>query len=171
MFTPHSYLTALLLMLLSMVCWGSWANTQKADRGWRFELFYLDYTIGLVLAAVVFGLTLGNLDAGAADSFWVNLRGASARSVLEAFAGGLIFSVGNLLLVAAISVAGMAVAFPVGAGLGLVIGSVLNYVVSPMGNAWLIFGGIGLWWWRLCWMRWLTRRTRARGSRAGRGFC
>ena len=144
MLTPHSYLSALLLMLLSMLCWGSWANTQKIDKGWRFELFYLDYTVGLVIAATVMGMTLGNVHPGAADSFWVNLRGASGRSVAEAFAGGLIFSIGNLLLVAAISVAGMAVAFPVGAGLGLVIGAVLNYLVSPMGNAWLIFGGIGL---------------------------
>lgn len=144
MFTPHSYLIALLLMLLSMLCWGSWANTQKIDAGWRFELFYIDYTLGLLLASVLFGVTLGRTDPASADSFFANLHTVSTRSLVEALAGGAIFSIGNLLLVAAISVAGMAVAFPVGAGLGLVIGAVLNYIVSPTGNPWLIFGGIGL---------------------------
>ena len=131
-------------MLLSMVCWGSWANTQKIDSRWRFELFYLDYTLGLLAAAVLFGLTFGRTDATSANSFFVNLHTASSRSLAEAFAGGAIFSIGNILLVAAISVAGMAVAFPVGAGLGLVLGSFLNYLVSPTGNPVLIFGGIAL---------------------------
>jgi len=144
LFTPHTYPTALLLMLLSMVCWGSWANTQKIDSRWRFELFYLDYTFGLLAAAVLFGLTLGRTDATSANSFFINLHATGSRSLLEAFAGGAIFSIGNILLVAAISVAGMAVAFPVGAGLALVLGSLLNYFVSPTGNPVLIFGGIAL---------------------------
>jgi glucose uptake protein len=135
---------ALLLMMLSMLCWGSWANTQKIDAGWRFELFYIDYTLGLLCVSVLFGLTFGHTDPTAADSFFLNLHSASTRSIVEAFAGGAIFSVGNILLVAAISVAGMAVAFPVGAGLALVLGSLLNYVVSPTGNALLIFGGIAM---------------------------
>lgn len=144
MFIPHTYPTALLLMLLSMVCWGSWANTQKADARWRFELFYLDYSLGLLACALIVGLTAGNLHAPASDSFFANLRTAGARSLVEALGGGVVFTVGNLLLVAAISVAGMAVAFPVGAGLGLVLGAGLNYLVSPSGNPVLIFGGIGL---------------------------
>ena len=144
MFTPQTYSAALLLMMLSMLCWGSWANAQKIDKTWRFELFYLDYTLGLLAAAVLFGLTFGRTDATSANSFFVNLHTASSRSLAEAFAGGAIFSIGNILLVAAISVAGMAVAFPVGAGLGLVLGSFLNYLVSPTGNPVLIFGGIAL---------------------------
>ncbi len=144
MFIPHTYPVALALMLLSMVCWGSWANTQKADSTWRFELFYLDYSAGLLVCAALAGLTLGNLHPGAADSFLVNLRAASLRSILQALAGGVVFTAGNLLLVAAISVAGMAVAFPVGSGLGLVIGAVLNYIISPSGNPVLIFAGIAL---------------------------
>ncbi len=131
-------------MMLSMLCWGSWANAQKIDRAWRFELFYLDYSLGLLAAAILFGLTLGRTDASSPDSFFLNLHTASTRSILEAFAGGAIFSIGNMLLVAAISVAGMAVAFPVGAGLALVLGSCLNYIVSPTGNPVLIFGGIAL---------------------------
>jgi glucose uptake protein len=148
-FLPQTYAAALSLMVLSMLCWGSWANTQKADSRWRFELFYLDYNIGLIVCAVVAGLTLGNLHPGSpgfgsSDSFFENLAAASPRSLIEAFAGGVVFTVGNLLLVAAISIAGMAVAFPVGSGLGLVIGAVLNYLVSPSGNPLLIFAGIGL---------------------------
>jgi glucose uptake protein len=129
-------------MILSMLCWGSWANTQKIDRTWRFELFYLDYTLGLLAASLLFALTLGHTDPSSADSFFINFHAASTRSILEAFLGGAIFSIGNILLVAAISVAGMAVAFPVGAGLALVLGSLLNYFVSPTGNPLLIFGGI-----------------------------
>jgi glucose uptake protein len=131
-------------MLLSMVCWGSWANTQKIDKRWRFELFYWDYSWGLLACALFFGLTLGSRNAASPDSFFRNLETASTRSLLESFVGGVVFNVGNLLLVAAISVAGMAVAFPIGAGLALVIGAVINYVISPKGNPILLFGGIGL---------------------------
>src|ERR1700679_120005 len=106
-------------MMICMLCWGSWANTQKIDATWRFELFYLDYTLGLIAAAILFGLTLGRTSPTSTDSFFVNLHAANTRSIVEAFIGGAIFSIGNILLVAAISVAGMAVAFPVGAGLAL----------------------------------------------------
>jgi glucose uptake protein len=142
MYTPHTYPAALLMMLASMLCWGSWANTEKIDKTWRFELFYWDYMWGIVLCALLFGLTLGRTNPAAPVSFFHNLDGASVRSLVEAFAGGVIFNLGNLLLVAAISMAGMAVAFPLGAGLALVIGAVLNYAVSPAGNRLLLFGGI-----------------------------
>jgi glucose uptake protein len=141
---PHTYSVALVLMLLSMVCWGSWANTQKIDERWRFELFYWDYVWGLLACALLFGLTLGSRNPTSPDSFLRNLSNASVRSLVEAFLGGVIFNLGNLLLVAAISVAGMAVAFPIGAGLALVIGAVINYIVSSKGNPILLFGGITL---------------------------
>ncbi len=142
MFIPQSYPAALGMMLISMLCWGSWANTQKIDREWRFELFYWDYIWGILACAVAFGLTLGRTNPVSPVSFFHNLESASARSLICAFVGGAIFNLGNLLLVAAISIAGMAVAFPVGAGLALVIGAALNYFVSPAGNPWLLFGGI-----------------------------
>ena len=144
MFTPQTYSMALFLMTLSMLCWGTWANTQKITRSWPFALYYFDYTIGLLVCSVLFGLALGQIDPSSPDSFFLNLRAASQRSLWLAFAGGAVFSVGNILIVAAISVAGMAVAFPIGAGLALVVGAVLNYVVSPAGNPVLIFSGIGL---------------------------
>lgn len=132
------------MMLVSMLCWGSWANTQKIDKAWRFELYYWDYIWGILACALLFGLTLGRTNPADAVSFFDNLDDAGARSLIEAFVGGMIFNLGNLLLVAAISVAGMAVAFPLGAGLALVIGAVLNYVVSPAGSPWFLFGGIVL---------------------------
>jgi glucose uptake protein len=131
-------------MFLSMLCWGSWANTQKIDKRWRFELFYWDYMWGVLACALLFGVTLGTKSPAAPDSFFRNLCAASPRSLVEAFFGGVIFNLGNLLLVAAISVAGMAVAFPIGAGLALVIGAVINYIISPKGNPVLLFGGIAL---------------------------
>jgi glucose uptake protein len=131
-------------MLLSMLCWGSWANTQKIDKRWRFELFYWDYIWGVLACALLFGVTLGTKSPAAPDSFFRNLCAAGPRSLVEAFFGGVIFNLGNLLLVAAISVAGMAVAFPIGAGVALVIGAVINYIISPKGNPILLFCGIAL---------------------------
>ncbi|MHB8502679.1 MAG: GRP family sugar transporter [Candidatus Acidiferrales bacterium] len=127
-----------------MLCWGSWANTQKIDKEWRFELFYWDYIWGLLACALLFGLTLGSSNPASPDSFFRNLGTASFRSLLEVIFGGVVFNLGNLLLVAAISVAGMAVAFPIGAGLALVIGAVINYIISPKGNPILLFGGIAM---------------------------
>jgi glucose uptake protein len=142
MYIPHTYPIALLMMLISMLCWGSWANTEKIDKAWRFELFYWDYMWGILGCALLFGLTMGRTNPEAPASFFRNLSSANARALMEALAGGAIFNLGNLLLVAAISTAGMAVAFPVGAGLALVIGAILNYAVSPAGNPVFLFGGV-----------------------------
>jgi glucose uptake protein len=144
MFVPQGYSVALLMMVLSMICWGSWANTQKLVGKWRFELFYWDYVLGILVLSLLAAFTLGRTDAGSPESFLNNLSAADARHLLLALAGGVIFNVGNILLVAAIAIAGLAVAFPVGIGLALVIGATLNYVVTPKGNPLLLFGGISL---------------------------
>jgi len=144
MFIPQIYSVALVMMLLSMLCWGSWANTQKLTKNWRFELFYWDYVWGIALSAVLIGLTLGRTDATSPDSFFQNLASADARHMTYAFLGGIVFNIANILIVAAIAIAGLAVAFPVGIGLALVIGSVLNYLITPKGNPLLLFGGIAL---------------------------
>lgn len=144
MFVPSTYAVALFMMVLSMVCWGSWANTQKLTKNWRFELFYWDYLWGILLMSVIMGFTLGNTRPGSPDSFMANLASTDAHHLLLAFAGGIVFNVANMLLVAAIAIAGLAVAFPIGIGLALVIGSVLNYLIAPAGNPLLLFGGIGL---------------------------
>ena len=144
MFIPQVYAVALLMMIISMLCWGSWANTQKATGSWRFELFYWDYVWGILLCAILIGLTFGRTDPASPDSFFRNLGSASALNLLYAFIGGIVFNLANLLLVAAIAIAGLAVAFPIGIGLALVIGSVLNYIITPQGNPRLLFGGVAL---------------------------
>ncbi|MBZ5544692.1 MAG: GRP family sugar transporter [Acidobacteriia bacterium] len=144
MFIPQIYLVALFMMILSMLCWGSWANTQKLCKSWRFELFYWDYVWGIVLIALVTGFTLGRMDPESPDSFILNLTAADGRHLLLAFVGGIVFNIANILLVAAIAIAGLAVAFPIGIGLALVIGSILNYIITPKGNPVLLFGGIAL---------------------------
>jgi glucose uptake protein len=144
MFIPAVYAVALFMMLLSMICWGSWANTQKLCRNWRFELFYWDYVWGILIVTILMGFTLGRTDALSPNSFLNNLRAADGHHLLLAFVGGVLFNIGNLLLVAAIAIAGLAVAFPIGIGLALVVGSVLNYLITPKGNPLLLFGGIGL---------------------------
>lgn len=141
-FTPETYPVALSLMILSILSWGSWPNTQKATRSWRFELFYWDYVWGILLCAALVGVTLGRTDPTSTESFFNNLGTSSIRSMVLAFVGGAVFNVANLLLVAAIAIAGMAVAVPIRIGLALVIGSVLNYLINPHGNPLVLFSGI-----------------------------
>ena len=123
MFQPQTYVLALTLMLISMICWGSWANTMKACPGYRFQLFYWDYVIGLIAGALLWGLTLGSLGSSGLP-FFADLLQADSSHLWLAIIGGLIFNVANLLLVAAIEIAGLAVAFPVGIGIALVVGAV-----------------------------------------------
>jgi len=144
MFIPQDYFVALALMVFSMLCWGSWANTQKVCKQWRFEFYYWDYVWGSLLTFSLAGITLGRLAPGSPESFFRNLGSADHLHIAFALTSGVIFTLGNLLLVAAVAVAGLAVAFPVGVGLSLVIGSVLNYFVTPKGNPLLLFGGIAM---------------------------
>lgn len=116
MFVVHSYPLAVLLCVLTMLCWGSWANTRKlASKEWRFELFYWDYAVGVLLLTLALGLTLGS-SGTEGRSFVADLSQASSASIGSALLGGAIFNLANILLVAAIEIAGMAVAFPVGIG-------------------------------------------------------
>ena len=141
MVLPTTYGAALALLIVSMLCWGSWANTEKLSGTWRFELFYYDFSFGVVLCAVVAAYTLGNL-LPKELTFQDNLLlFAGKRQMVWVVAGGVVFNLANLLLVAAISVAGMAVAFPIGIGLALVIGVTGNYILNPQGNPILLFGG------------------------------
>ena len=136
------YATAILLCLITMICWGSWANMQKATKQtWGFQLFYWDYSIGVFLFAIVFALTLGS-HGELGRSFFTDLHQASWHNISLALLSGLVFNLANILLVTAIDIAGMAVAFPLAIGLALVIGTITNYLVAPNGNPWLILLGL-----------------------------
>jgi glucose uptake protein len=144
-FIVHDLGVAVLFCIVTMLGWGSWANTQKLagkDR-WPFELFYWDYAIGVFAFSVLFAFTLGNAGASGMP-FLENLRSAQNSAIWTAIFSGVLFNISNILLVVAIDSAGMAVAFPVGVGLALVIGTVKSYVLSPQGNATLLFAGVAL---------------------------
>ncbi|MFV1965886.1 MAG: GRP family sugar transporter [Pirellulaceae bacterium] len=142
MFVVESYGLAVFMCVITMLCWGSWANTQKlATREWRFQLFYWDYSLGVLLLAVMMAFTLGSRGT-AGRGFLEDLGQATGSSLAYAFIGGVVFNFANLLLVAAIDIAGMAVAFPIGIGLALVLGVVVNYVATPDGNPALLFLGV-----------------------------
>jgi glucose uptake protein len=143
MYQPEVYSLVLLFMIVSMFCWGSWANTLKLCPEFRFQLYYWDYVLGVIAAACAWGLTLGSLGISGRP-FLADIAGISLRNAALAIAGGAVFNVANLLLVAAIDIAGLAVAFPIGIGLALVVGALSNYVISPQGNPVLLFGGIAL---------------------------
>jgi glucose uptake protein len=144
MFIPQSYPLAIILCIVTMLCWGSWGNTQKlAGKSWRFELFYWDYVLGILLFAILLGFTLGS-NGVAGRGFVEDIKQAETGNMLNALLGGVIFNASNILLVAAMAIAGMAVAFPVGVGIALALGVIVNYVFVPQGNALWLFLGVSL---------------------------
>jgi glucose uptake protein len=144
MLIVNSYTLAVVLCFITMLCWGSWANTQKiAAKSWRFELFYWDYVIGILLFSLLFGFTYGS-SGTVGMGFVESISQASMSSMINPIIGGIIFNLSNILLVAAISIAGMAIAFPVGVGLCMVLGVLINYIATPMGDPVLLFVGVGI---------------------------
>ena len=141
MFTPHSLGIALFMMITSAVCWGSWANTYKGVKNYRFELFYWDYAIGIFLVSLILALTMGST-GNDASSFLNNVRSADTNNIVSVMVGGAIFNLANLLLVAAIDMAGLAVAFPVSIGIALVVGVISSYAIQMRGNAALLAAGV-----------------------------
>lgn len=135
---------AVVLCFITMLCWGSWGNTQKlAAKNWRYELFYWDYVIGMVLFALLLGFTFGSIGSEGRP-FVEDLGQASLACIGSVIVGGIIFNASNILLSASISLAGMAVAFPLGVGIALVLGVIINYIGEPKGDAVLLFTGVAL---------------------------
>ncbi len=144
MFIVNSYPLAVLFCFITMLCWGSWGNTQKlAGKTWRYELFYWDYVIGILLFSVLLGFTLGSFGAQG-RSFLDDLRQLAPRNWLNAFLGGVVFNAANILLSASIALAGLAVAFPLGIGIALVLGVFVNYFGEPKGDPVILFTGVAL---------------------------
>ncbi|HOK78018.1 MAG TPA: multidrug DMT transporter permease, partial [Verrucomicrobiota bacterium] len=138
----ESYPVAVVMCIVTMLCWGSWANTQKlATKEWRFQLFYWDYAIGVFLLSLLLAFTMGSMGSGG-RSFIADLQQAQPKWLWSAFLGGVIFNLSNILLVAAIDIAGLAVAFPVGVGLALVLGVVTTYLRKPEGNVPMLALGV-----------------------------
>lgn len=144
MFVVENYRLAILLCIITMFCWGSWANTTKlTTKTWRFELLYWDYGFGILLTTLLLAFTLGS-NGSEGRPFMNDINQANTSNILSAFIGGVVFNLANILLVAAIGIAGMSVAFPVGIGIALVLGVIVNYISNPQGNPILIFGGVAL---------------------------
>jgi glucose uptake protein len=142
MFIVESYSLAIIFCFITMLCWGSWANTQKLVTGkWRFELFYWDYVIGILLFSLLAAFTLGS-NGEKGRGFLEDINQASAANIGSAFLGGIIFNLANILLTAAIAIAGMSVAFPVGIGIALVLGVIVNYIGVQKGDPVLLFTGV-----------------------------
>jgi glucose uptake protein len=144
MFIVQNYPLAVVFCIITMLCWGSWANTQKlAGKTWRFELFYWDYVIGILLFSLLSALTLGSLGKEG-RSFFADLQQADSSNIFSALLGGFIFNAANILFSAAIAIAGMAVAFPIAIGLALVLGVIVNYTASQKGDPVFLFIGVAL---------------------------
>lgn len=141
MFTPPSLTIALVMMISSAICWGSWANTYKGVKNYRFELFYWDYAVGIFVMSLLFAFTMGSTGHDSL-SFLNNVHGANPSDIVETMVGGVIFNLANLLLVAGIDMAGLSVALPVSIGIALVVGVVLSYIRDPKGNAAFLGAGV-----------------------------
>ena len=144
MYIVDSYGLAVIFCIITMLGWGSWANTLKmSSKEWEFPLYYWDYSIGLVLTTLLFGFTFGS-SGEEGRSFIADLTQADSTAITSAFIGGVIFNIANLLIVAATAIAGLAVAFPIAIGLALAIGVVVNYIATPLGNPYMLFIGLAL---------------------------
>lgn len=142
MFIVNNYTLAIIFCFITMLCWGSWANTQKlAGKSWRYELFYWDYVIGILIFSLISAFTLGSMGSEG-RSFLDDLTQATLSNIGSAFLGGVIFNAANILLSASIAVAGMAVAFPVGIGIALVLGVIINYAGAQKGDPFYLFLGV-----------------------------
>lgn len=144
MFVVSSYSLAVVLCFITMLCWGSWGNTQKlTGKIWRYELFYWDYVIGMVLFALLLGLTMGSI-GGEGRPFLEDLRQAAWPAIGSVVIGGIIFNASNILLSASVSLAGLSVAFPLGVGIALVLGVTVNFIGAPKGDPVILFSGVAL---------------------------
>jgi glucose uptake protein len=143
MYSPANFATALVMTAFSAVFWGSWANTYKGTKNYAFELFYWDYIVGVVLCSLVFALTLGSHGA-AGEPFLVNVSAESGADIGYAMIGGFIFNIANLLLVAGIAIAGLAIAFPIAIGIAVIEGVLLSYALQPKGNGEYLAAGVAL---------------------------
>lgn len=145
MFIIESYSLAVLFCFITMLCWGSWGNTQKlaGSRVWRYELYYWDYVVGVLLLSLLAAFTMGSIGEKG-RGFVDDLLQADASNLVSAFIGGVIFNLSNILLSASVSIAGMSVAFPLGVGLALVLGVFINYFTAPQGNPLYLFLGVFL---------------------------
>lgn len=144
MFIVSNYSLAVIFCIITMFCWGSWGNTQKlASKSWRYELYYWDYVIGILLFSIIMAFTLGSFGENG-RSFIEDIRQVGTANILSAFIGGAIFNASNILLSASVSIAGMSVAFPLGVGLALVLGVFINYFSTPKGDPITLFIGVAL---------------------------
>ncbi len=141
MFVPSTFAVALAMTIFSTICWGSFANTFKGTKNYRFELYYWDYGLGIFLMALVLAFTMGSY-AGGPTAFLANLHTADDLNLFYAALGGFIFNIANVLLIAGIEMVGLAVAFPISIGIALVEGVVLSYALEPRGSAVLLGAGV-----------------------------
>jgi glucose uptake protein len=145
LFIVQNSTLAILLCVVTMLGWGSWANTQKlaGKEKWPFQLYYWDYAIGVLLFSILFAFTAGSVGSSGQPAL-ANLAAATPNSVGAAMLSGALFNLANVLLVVAIDAAGMSVAFPLGIGLALVIGTVTSYIATPQGNPIFLAAGVAL---------------------------
>ena len=146
MYIVGSYTLAVIFCFITMLCWGSWGNTQKlAAKSWRYELFYWDYVIGMVLFSLVLAFTAGSIGSEGRP-FLQDLAQADWASIGWVVLGAVVFNVSNILLSASVSIAGMAVAFPLGVGIALVMGVLNNLLLHPTAgqNTGLLWLGVAL---------------------------
>ena len=144
MFIVNSYLLAVVFCFVTMICWGSWGNTQKlAAKNWRYELYYWDYVIGMLIFSLVIAFTMGSFGSQGRP-FLTDIAQADLKNLGSIILGGVIFNASNILLSASTSIAGMAVAFPLGVGISMALGTIVNYIGAPQGNPVILFAGVAL---------------------------
>ena len=140
----NSFTPAIIMCIITMICWGSHANTLKMKTAsYSYSYYYWDQAIGYFVLPLLIGLTMGSI-GGIGRGLLADLAQGSQETFMWAILGGLIFNLANILFVSAVDIAGLAVAFPIGIGIALVEGVIINYIAKPSGNPLLIFIGVFL---------------------------
>ena len=143
MLLPASPAATLALVLISLICWGIWANTLKMAGKWRFELYICDFALGFALLAVVAAFTAGTLSSSEL-TFQENFLVASYRNIAYVLLAGAIFNAGNMLLTATVSMAGMALAFSITCGVALTVAAIRSLIFDSPGGMLVVLAGAAL---------------------------
>ncbi|MDQ2711061.1 MAG: hypothetical protein M3Y24_02305 [Acidobacteriota bacterium] len=134
MVLPTTNISALNLLLLSLICFSLWPNLYKRDEAvWRFELFSLDFALGALLFAFLAAYTLGML--GSEMSFTDRMLIAGRTAEIPIVAAGILYAFGNVLLLASVSTLGFSVAFPLTFGSAMAVMALFRFFLGSPGFA------------------------------------
>jgi glucose uptake protein len=140
MILAQNHFQAILLLVIGALCWALWAGMHKMTTKWRYELFCVDFALGFAIASFIYAFTVGSLGFDG-FSFLDDMMHAGKRQWIFAFSAGIVFNLANMILLGAVSVAGLSVAIPLGLGISSIFGLGAALIFGRVGHPLLVFAG------------------------------